>query len=150
MVHSNYLLTLTAVRLGSSVLHVPDSVSSRNDVGQLEECRLQKSVDSRAQTDFLTDLNTIDGVELDIVAGNVSLNRTRQSLVQLVQIPTAVQQEGTAGLQSSSHVILVHIRGVVAGYEVSLLNQVGALDRLLTESQVRGGNTAGLLRVKLK
>ena len=71
--------------------------------------------------------DTIDGVELDVVAGNVSLNRTRQSLVQLVQIPTAVQQEGTAGLQSSSHVILVHIRGVVAGYEVSLLNQVGAL-----------------------
>ena len=35
----------------------------------------------------------------------------------------------------------------MAGYEVCLVDQVGGLDRLLTETQVRHGNTAGLLGV---
>ena len=66
MVHLNDSVALLRIRSCSSVLHVLDSVVDRNDVSKLEECRLKNSVYSVAQTDLLTDLNTIDGVELDV------------------------------------------------------------------------------------
>ena len=62
-------------------------------------------------------------------------------------IPRAVQQESTAVYQLLYHVVLTNIGRIVAGYEVCLVDQVGGFDRFLTETQVRHGNTAGLLGV---
>ena len=59
MVHLNDSVALLRIRSCSSVLNVLDSVIDRNDVSELEECRLKNSVYSVAQTDLLTDLNAV-------------------------------------------------------------------------------------------
>ena len=75
------------------------------------------------------------------------LHLTRKVLLQSFHIPRAVQKECTSVYQLLYHVVLAYIGRIVAGYEVCLVDQVGGLDRSLTETQVRHGNTAGLLGV---
>ena len=72
-------------------------------------------------------------------------------VVKLVKIPLAVNKEYAAGFNVVNHLVaLCYIRRVVAGNKVSLVYVIGALDRLIAETQVRNGNTAGLLRVILE
>ncbi len=121
VVHGDDLLALLAIGLGGGVLHVLDGVSLRNDVGDFEERGLQNGVDAAAQADLLADLDTVDGVELDVVVGDdTSSSWPGSLLLQLLHIPGAVQQEDAALLQILDHVVLVHIGGVVAGHEVRL------------------------------
>ena len=147
MVHLNDSLTLLGVRSGSSVLHILDSVLDRNDVSELEESRLKNSIDPVAQTDLLADLNAVDDIELDVVLSDISLYLTRQMLVKLLLCPLAVEQESSARLDVVDDVVLGDVRLVVASYEVSLIDEVGRLDRSLAESEVRNRYAAGLLGV---
>ena len=72
-------------------------------------------------------------------------------VVKLIHIPLAVNKEYTAGLNVINHLVaLCYIRRVMAGNKVSLVYVIGALNRLIAETQVRNGNTAGLLRVILE
>ena len=72
-------------------------------------------------------------------------------VVKLVKIPLAVNKEYAAGFNVVNHLVaLCYIRRVVAGNKVGLVYVIGALDRLIAETQVRNGNTAGLLRVILE
>ena len=75
------------------------------------------------------------------------LHLSRKMFLKSFHIPRAVQKESTAVYQLLYHVVLTYIGRIVAGYEVCLVDQVGGFDRLLTETQVRHGNTAGLLGV---
>lgn len=68
-------------------------------------------------------------------------------LIRLFLSPLAVEQESSARLDVGNHIILVDIGFVVASYEVSLVDEVGRLDRSLTETQVRYSYAARLLRV---
>ena len=79
-----------------------------------------------------------------------ALYLSRKMFLKSFHIPRAVQQECTAVYQLLYHVVLTYIGRIVAGYEVCLVDQVGGLDRVLTETQVRHGNTAGLLGVIIK
>ena len=56
----------------------------------------------------------------------------------------------TAGLNVGDHVILLKVSGVVACNEVSLVDVVRALDGAVTETEVRDGDTGGLLGVILE
>ncbi|MBP0981692.1 MAG: 4Fe-4S dicluster domain-containing protein, partial [Oscillospiraceae bacterium] len=80
VVHLNNVVALLAVGLGSSVLHVLDSFIGGDDVSELEECRLEDGVQAVAETDLLSKLNSVDGVELakEIGLGN-RLNTILQS-----------------------------------------------------------------------
>ena len=78
---------------------------------------------------------------------HVLLNLARDVLCDLILVPYAVEKEGTTINELLNHVELGHVSRVVAGYEVCSVDQVSRLDRLLTESQVRHGNTAGLLGI---
>jgi hypothetical protein len=134
VVHLNDSFTLLGIRSGSSVLHILNSFFDRNDVGKLEECRLENSVDSVAKTDFLTDLNAVDDVELDVVLSDISLNLSGEVLVEVFLSPLAVEKECSARLDVGNHVILRDIGLVMASYEISLVDKVCRLDRSLTES----------------
>ena len=68
-------------------------------------------------------LNTINGVEVDIVFSNVALHFCGEMLVQLLLGPLAVQQEAAALFQILHHVVLMDIGGLVAGDEVSLADR---------------------------
>ena len=57
------------------------------------------------------------------------------------------EEEGGAGLGLADHVVLLQEGEVVTGDEVGMVDQVGGIDRLLAEAQVRDGDGAGLLGV---
>ena len=134
VVHLYDLVALSSVGSLRSLLHQVDGFLLRNDGGQLEECGLQYGVDTSAKSDLLTDLDTVDGVELDVVVGDVSFYLSRQVLLKTFHIPWAVEKECTAVYQLLNHVVLVHIRRIVAGHKVRLMDQVGGLDRGFTKS----------------
>jgi len=123
-------VTLSAIGSLCSSLHQLDSLLLRNDVRQLEECRLQNGVDTSAQSDLLTNLDTINYIELDVVVCDKALYLARQMLLDSFHIPRAVQQEGTAVYQLLYHVVLTYIGRIVACYEVCLVNQVCRLNLL--------------------
>lgn len=102
VVHLNDLVALLAVGSFGSGFHVIRSLISGDDVGQFEERRLQNGVDSAAQTNLTADLDTVDGVELDVVVCDVFFIFIRQSLLNLSHIPAAVEQERTAVYRSST------------------------------------------------
>ena len=79
-----------------------------------------------------------------------SLDLRRNAGLKFFCIPGAVQKECAAVYQFLAHVELADVCRVVACNEVGLVDEVGGLDGLLTESQVRHGNTAGLLGVVIK
>ncbi len=72
-------------------------------------------------------------------------------LVQLIEVPLAVDHEHAAGLDVLDHLeALGDVAGVVAGDEVGLVDVVGAADGLVAEAQVADGDAAGLLGVVLE
>ena len=72
-------------------------------------------------------------------------------MVQLIEIPLAVDHEHAAGLDVVDHLeALDDVAGVVAGDEVGLVDVVGALDGLVAKAQVADGHAAGLLGVILE
>ena len=150
VVHVDDLLALVAVGSNDSVLHVLYSVLDGEDTGELEECGLEDHIGAAAKTDLACDLDCVHGVELDVVLGKVLLGGGGQAGGQLFNAPTAVEQEGAAGLDILNDVIALDVRGSVAGDEVSLVDIVGGLDGAVAEAQVGDGYAAGLLGVILE
>ena len=142
VVHLYDGITFSSVCSLCSGLHQLDGLLLRNDVCQLEECRLKNGIDTSAKSDLLTDLDTIDHIELDVVVRDKALYLSRKMFLKTFHIPRTVQQEGTAVNQLLNHVVFVYIGRIVACHEVCLLDQVGGFDRALTETQVGHGNTA--------
>ena len=72
-------------------------------------------------------------------------------LIELLGSPLAVDKEYAARLYVVYHLVsLDYIGRVMAGNEVSLVDVVGALNRLVAKAQVGNGDTACLLRVILE
>ncbi len=147
LVHRNDLFTLLAVGVLNGILHVLDGVIKRDDAGKFEERGLKDHVDTSAEADLACEFEAVDGVEVDVVLGNVGKNVTGQVFFEFLHAPTAVEKEGATGLNILNDIVSVHIGRVVAGDEVGLGDEVGGFDRLVTETQVGNGDTAGLLGV---
>ena len=150
LVHLDYLFALLHELLGL-LLHVADSLFLGKNLGKGEECGLKNGVGALAQTDLCRDIDSVDGVELNVVLGYVALSLCGHLLVELISVPLAVDEENAAGLNIVDHLVaLLDIGGVVAGNEVSLVDIVGALYRVVAETKVGDGDTARLLRVILE
>ena len=151
VVHVNDVLTLLQVRMGSSVLHQLDCGLFRHNLSQREECRLQNGVGALAHANLDSQINCVDGVQLNVVLCDVTLCLSRHVLVQLFRRPLAVNQEYAARLYVVDHLVaLDNVGRVVACNEVSLVDIVRGLDRLSTEAQMRYGYAASLLGVVLE
>ena len=151
IVHVDNLFALLAVGFYDSRLHVCNCVINGDDVCQLEECGLQNCVCLVTQTDFLTNLDCINGVEVDVVVCDGSLYLRRQVMIQLIGCPCAVQQEGAAGLDFGNDIIFFHVALVMTSNEVCVLcYQIAGADGLVAETQVRTCDTAGFLCVIFK
>ena len=74
MVHSNNLVTLLAVRLGCSSLHEFNSLLNWNNVRDFKERSLQNGVNAAAEAKLFTNLNTVNGVEVNIILCDISLH----------------------------------------------------------------------------
>ena len=125
-----------------SGFHQLDGLLLRNNIGKLEERGLENCIDTSAKTDFLTDLNTVNHIELNAMIRDKALYLARKVFLKSFCIPRAVQQEGTAVYQLLNHVVFIDIRRIMTCHEVCLLNQVRGLNRTLAETQVGHGNAA--------
>ena len=150
VVHLDDVFALAAIGFLSSFLHVLHRIVDGDDVGQLEESGLQDGVGALAHADLAGLVDGVHGVELDVVLGDVALHGSGQMGVQLFGGPLAVQQESAARLDILHDVVLIHIRGVVAGHEVSTADQIGGTDLLFAEAQMGDRQAASLLGVVIK
>ena len=131
----------------NSILQVFHSVSQRNNISQLEESRLHNHVDAAAQTDFLSNLNSINDVEFDIVLSDVTFELTGQLCVELLSAPVAVQQEGAAFFQACGYIVFMNIGLIVYCNKIGSINQVWCHNRSMTEAQMGNSYAAGFFTV---
>ena len=146
IVEVNYRLSLLDVGLVCHLLHVLNGFILGKDAGEREECGLENGVLYLCVADALYgDTGTVDDIEVDVVLGKIFLDGGGQVSVKLLGLPCAVKQECAARLYILYHVVLIEVCVVVAGNKVCLGDVVGALYGVVTEAQVRNGDTAGLL-----
>ena len=150
VVHGNHLFAFSTVGCYNGVFHILNSILDGDDIGQLEESRLQNGVGPVAQTQFFCLGNGVAGIYLNIVLGKIPLGVSRQMLTQFFHIPAAVQQEGAAWLDVLNYFIFFHIRRIVAGHKICLRNEISGLDRAVAEAQMRDGDAAGFFGVIFK
>ena len=82
------VLALAAVGSLRGSLHQLVRLIGRDDSGQGEECGLKDGVDTgRAHAGLDTELNAVDGVELDVVVGDKLLDLSRKVLLKALHIP---------------------------------------------------------------
>ncbi len=148
VVHADDVFALSGEGLGGSVFHELECFLTGDDLSQVEERGLQDGGNTVAKADFLCDGGSVDGIELDVVLGDVLLDFRRDVLVELfLGLPEAVEQEGAAVFQILDHVVALDVGLVVAGDKVSGVDEVGGVDGLIAETKVGDGDTAGFLRV---
>ncbi len=102
MVHGNDLFALLAVGLGGGFLHEGNGLVGGNDLGKSEERGLKNGVGAVSEAELHGDVGSVDGVELDVVLGDILLHLGGKMLVKLFAGPGAVKQECTALLMSST------------------------------------------------
>ena len=151
MVHLDDVHALLGVGLRGLLLHVLDGLCLGQNLGQGEERGLQNGVGALAHTDLLRQVDGVDGVELDVVLGNVALGSGIQMMGQLFRRPLTVDHEHAARLNvTHDREALRDVGRVVAGDKVGLVDVVRTLDGLVAEAQMADGDAAGLLGVILE
>ena len=151
VVHIHHVLALLQVGGLGLLLHEADGVLLGHDLGQGEESGLEDGVVALAHTDLDGQVNGVDGIQLDVVAGDIALGIGLQVMIQLIEVPLAVDHEHAAGLDVVDHLeALGDVAGVVAGHEVGLVDIVRGTDGVIAEAQMADGHTAGLLGVILE
>ena len=90
VVHINNVLTFFAVGMFNSFFQMLNRGFQRNNISQFEERRLHNHIDTTAKTDFLSNLNSINDVEFNIVFCDVTFQLTREVSIQFFCSPGAV------------------------------------------------------------
>lgn len=111
----------------------------------MEERHLHHGVDARAEPAFARQLGGVDDIETRLALVQQRLNLLRQARPDLVGAVRGIEQEGATGLQAFDHLVLIDKLQLVAADEVRAADQVGRVDRLLADAQVRHRQAAGLL-----
>ena len=143
----NHFVALLGVGLLGGGLHVVDGLIRGDYVGKYEEGGLHNGVDAVAHANAAGDLHAVHVVELDMLPGDDVLHGSGELMLHLGESPGGVEEEYAVILDVLKHVVLGHIGGVMAGDKVSRIDEVGALNGLLAETQMGYGKAAGLLGV---
>lgn len=120
----NDILSLLAIRSFSGCLHVFYGVLERNNVGELEECRLKNSIYPCSHSGFFAQLNAVDCIEIDIILRKVSLYLTGKVLFKTVHIPDSVEKEGSSRLNVGNHIVFINIALIMTCDKISFINKV--------------------------
>ena len=143
----NHILSLLAVGLHDELLHLFHCKVHGDDFGDAEESRLENGVGAVAETNFLRNLGGVNIVNGNIMLGKVALHIVRQVGCEFFAFPDGVEKEGAVVAQTAKHVVHVEVSLHVACHEVRGLDLIGGADGGVTKTQVRAGETAGLLGV---
>ena len=84
------LLSLLAVGLNNGGFHIFFRLSVRDNVRKLEERRLHYHIGGFCRTRFKSDMKSVDGVELQLLVGNLVLHMRGQFAFKLFVAPCAV------------------------------------------------------------
>ena len=141
------IFALLAVGLHDEVLHLLDSLVNGDNARDAEECGLENGVGTVAETDFLGNLGGVDVVNGDVVVGEILLHLVGKVGNEFVTVPDGVQQERTALLETTCHIVHVEVSLLVASHEVGCRHEVSGADGFVTETEVRAGEAARLLGV---
>ncbi len=147
VVHGNNFVARFAVALLDGILDLFQGSGQRDDVGDLEEGGLHDDVDAGAQAKLFTQLDGVDHVELQLLVDDLLLHFPGHLVPDLILLEGGAEQEGAARLGLGDHVVLLQEGEVVAGDEVGVVDQVGGVDGLFAEAQVRDGDGAGFFGV---
>ena len=147
IVFINHVLAFLAVRLNDKVLHFLNSLIYRNNLGDTEECRLENRVGTVTQTYLLCYLRCVNIIHFYIIVRKVFLHFIRQVLNQFVSFPNGIEQECSTLLQSTRYVVHLQISLYVASHKIRRSNEIGGVNRLIAETQVRTGEASGFLGV---
>ena len=120
---------------------------ARQHAGNREEAGLQHRVGARAKTDLAGDLGGIDDEEAQALFDDLGLHRTRQAIPHIVRSIGAVQKENAAWRGDAQHVLAREKPELVTGDEAGLGDEIGSLDRVRAETQVRDRLGARLVRI---
>ena len=123
------------------------AVVQRDDVGDLEEGGLHDDVDAGAQAELFAQFDGVDHVEFQLLVDDLLLDFFRHLVPDFAVLEGGAEQEGAARLGLAEHVVFLQEGEVVTGDEVGVVDQVGGVDGLFAEAQVRDGDGAGLLGV---
>ncbi|MNC33826.1 hypothetical protein D3C75_822350 [compost metagenome] len=113
----------------------------------MEERHLHDGVDTRTQLAFTGDFRRIHHEETRFFLVQHRLNFLRQSVPHFIRAIRRVEQENAAGFQAFGHLIFVDKLQLVAADKISFINQVGGINRLFTDAQMRNRQTARFFRV---
>ena len=95
----------------------------------------QNGIGTVAQSNFLTDLRSVDVVHLDVMLSEVALHLVRNEVDELLAVEDGVEQEGTVVAQTTCHIVHMEISLYVASHEVRRVDPIRAADRLVTEAR---------------
>ena len=144
-------LALLSIALLGSILHVLQSIGSRQNVCQRKECGLQYGVGALAHANLGSKISCINEVDRNVVLGNIALSICWEVLVKLLITPLAVKQEGAARLNVTDHLeALNDVAGVMTSNKVCLGYIVRRANRCITKAQVRNGYATRLFGVILE
>ncbi len=147
VVHRHNFVARFAVTLLDRVLDLFDGQLERDNIGDFEEGRLHDDVNAGAKAKFLTKLDGVDDVELQLLVDDLLLNFLRHFVPDLAMLEGRAKEEGAALLGFGDHVVFLQEGEVVTGDKVGVIDQVGSGDRLFPEAQVRSGDGTGLLGI---
>ena len=148
VVHVDDLLTgLLEIGVIVVLLHILDREVHRDDLGQREERALEDIVGALAESDGRRQLCRVDDVEVCVLAREVALHLRREVLLELLDRPRTVEQEGAAVLEVCGDIVLFNVGRGVNRDKIRGIDQISAENRLVAKTQMALRQTAGLHRV---
>ena len=132
----HHVFALGAVALDDELLHLLHSELHGDDACNAEEGRLQDGVRAVAETDFLSNLGGVDGIDGDVVLCEVALHLVGHELGQFLALEDGVEEERAAVLQTACDIVHVEVSLNVASHEVRRGHEVRGADGRVAEAQV--------------
>ena len=111
------------------------------DIGELEKAGLHNHVDPAAKSDVLCYFYRIDSQKLEFLIINSFSHVTGELIFHLINRPRTVEQKGSPVFNAFKNIIDIDIGRVMTGDKISLVDQIGRLDRHVTEAKMRYGDT---------
>ena len=106
------------------MLHLFNCLLYRDDTCDAEECRLEDSVGTVAETNLLSNLSCIDVVNLDFLLSENCLHLVRDVVDKFLTVPDSIEKECTALLDTTSHIVHVEVSLLVTCNEVRSSHEI--------------------------
>ena len=147
VVSLDHLGSAAGVGVLDRVLDPGDGIVAGKDAREREEARLKDGVRAAGEPRFPGDAAGVDRVHLDALREHLLLDRERQGVPHRIRWLRAVEEQGRAGGGAAEDVDRPEEAELMAADEPGTGHEVGRLDRLVAEAQVRDRLRARLLRV---